>query len=189
MNESTTMLGEVVETVNDTMQSVDSTLQMMTKQRAQIGNLDRISRNLGRSSADLAKAIDQVGITRAMVESNVDVAGTQQWLQAAAAEHKLCDLDEREHERKLSVLLNSKSDIEAIWSNRTDGSFIYSLPEAGLLNAKGREWWKRASTGQSYRSDIYISAITKRPCLTISLPIRDASGTIVGVIGADISIS
>ncbi len=189
MNESTGMLGEVVDTVNDTLQSVDSTLVMMGKQRAQIGNLHRISRNLGRSSVELAAAIEQVGVARTLDGSGIDAAGIQRWLQAAIEGHGLDELDEQQHERRLNALYKERKDIEAIWSNRTDGSFIYSLPEAGLLNAKGRDWWKRASGGQSYRSEIYISAITKRPCLTISLPIRTASGMIVGVIGADLTIS
>jgi hypothetical protein len=41
--------------------------------------------------------------------------------------------------------------------------------------------------GLVHISDVYISAITKSPCLTVSLPIYDNS-EIVGVLGADLAI-
>jgi len=117
------------------------------------------------------------------------VGSIQEWLRTAAADSLLISLNKSEHEAKLTSLLKNKTEIEAIWSNRADGSFIFSLPEAGLLNAKGREWWKRAVAGQIFQLEVYVSAITKQLCLTVSVPIRNVDGIVVGVIGADISIS
>ncbi|WP_419874404.1 methyl-accepting chemotaxis protein [Candidatus Pristimantibacillus sp. PTI5] len=189
MADSTLMLKDVVHSVNETLQSVDSTLQMNQLQREQIGNMNRISRNLKRSSSDLSLAVEQVGIRRADQEVKVNVAAIQEWLRTTAADPRLTALDRAEHEAKLTSLLRTKTEIEAIWSNRLDGSFVFSLPEAGLLNAKGREWWQRASAGQVFQSEVYVSAITKQLCLTVSVPILEAHGKVVGVIGADISIS
>lgn len=188
MSNSTIMLKDVVEAVNETLQSVDGTLKMTQKQREQIGSLNRISRNLQQSSNDLSKAIEQVGVKRINQATKVNVAAIQEWLKRAAADTELAALEESSHQSRLTALLQSKSDIEAIWSNRSDGSFVFSLPEAGLLNAKGREWWKQAITGQSFQSEVYVSAITKQPCLTVSVPIRNPAGQVIGVIGADISI-
>ncbi|MBD2872120.1 methyl-accepting chemotaxis protein [Paenibacillus arenilitoris] len=188
MTETTLMLKDVVDAVDETLQSVDSTLEMAKEQRAQIANLNRISRNLQRSSADLTMAIDQVGPRRVSAGSKADAAAVREWLTAAAADGRLAVLEADGHAAKLTSLLQSKPEIEAIWSNRADGSFVFSLPEAGLLNANGREWWKRAMDGQSFQSGVYISAITKQHCLTISVPIRDSGGKVVGVIGADLSV-
>jgi hypothetical protein len=44
-------------------------------------------------------------------------------------------------------------------------------------------------TGEMYVSEVYISAITKRPCLTASIPINRINGTVIGVIGIDIVVS
>lgn len=184
----THMLKEVVDSVNGTVQSVDDTLRMTEQQREQIAKLGRIKGNLGRSSGELVKAIDNVGIKHTIHKAMGNVAALQQWLKQAAADRRLHSLAEDEHRIILSGLLRSKPEIEAIWSNRKDGSFIVSLPEAGLLNAKGREWWKRAIAGQSFQSDIYVSAITKQLCMTISVPILDEAGQPIGVIGADMSI-
>ncbi|SFI91937.1 hypothetical protein SAMN02799624_02675 [Paenibacillus sp. UNC496MF] len=51
----------------------------------------------------------------------------------------------------------------AVWSNRDDGTFIFSQPEAGQLNAKGRDWWQGAMEGRAFASAVYVSAITKKP--------------------------
>jgi methyl-accepting chemotaxis protein len=188
MTGTTLMLKDVVGSVDETLQSVDGTLRMTKKQREQIGKLNRIGRNLQRSSADLTKAIDQVGIKRLDKTVKVNVQSLLEWLRAVAADQELASLDEAKHEARLTELLRSKPEIEAIWSNRDDGSFLFSLPEAGLLNAKGRDWWKRAITGQTFQSEIYVSAITKQPCLTISVPIVKDGAKIIGVVGADISL-
>ncbi|MFF2885229.1 methyl-accepting chemotaxis protein [Paenibacillus sp. NPDC057967] len=188
MADMTRMLKEVVNSVNETVESVDETLKMTEQQREQITKLGRIKGNLGRSSGELVKAIDYVGIKHTINKAMGNVAALQQWLRQAAADSRLQSFKEEEHRSVLTELLRSKPDIEAIWSNRKDGSFIVSLPEAGLLNAKGREWWKQAIAGHAFQSDIYVSAITKQLCMTISVSIHDEAGNPIGVIGADMSI-
>ncbi|MBP2627506.1 MAG: mcpB 6 [Firmicutes bacterium] len=42
--------------------------------------------------------------------------------------------------------------------------------------------------GTAYISDVYISALTNRPCVTISTPVENSSGIIIGVLTADISL-
>ncbi len=98
-------------------------------------------------------------------------------------------MSEDSHREILGGWLKRTAGMEAIWSNRSDGSFVYSEPEAGLLNARGREWWKRAMEGETFVSEVYISAITKRPCMTVSMPLRRIDGTAFGVIGIDIVVS
>ena len=57
-----------------------------------------------------------------------------------------------------------------------------------LGNRADREYFKKAIQGQTFLTDIYISATTKQPTITIASPIRDTAGRIVGVMGADISL-
>ena len=77
------------------------------------------------------------------------------------------------------------SSIEAIWSNRSDGTFIYSNPTAGLVNAKVRPWFEHAMKGETYISKVYTSSLTKKKCITISTPIMK-DGKITGVLGVDL---
>ncbi|MTT30786.1 hypothetical protein GMB86_01995 [Terrilactibacillus sp. BCM23-1] len=74
-----------------------------------------------------------------------------------------------------------------IWSNRSDGTFIFSNPPAALVNAKARSWFKEAMNGRRYVSDPYISVLTKRNCVTLSVPIKE-NNQIIGVLGADITV-
>ncbi|MBW7474617.1 chemotaxis protein [Paenibacillus oenotherae] len=188
MAATTSMLKEVVDTVNETLESVDETLELTHKQRRQIGKLDRISANLHKSSSELSQAIQRVGVKHEVQDIEINAGSTMERLLAIASDDMIISLLESAHQSKLSRLLESAPEIEAIWSNRDDGSFIFSLPEAGLLNAKGREWWKRAMEGRSFTSEVYISAITKKPCLTLAVPIISAGGELIGVIGADIRV-
>ena len=109
-------------------------------------------------------------------------------LHEASVDTSIKDMNIEKHKIKLMDLIRKQSDFEAIWSNRMDGSFIFSEPPAGLANAKVRDWWQQAAAGNNYMSDDYVSAITKKSCVTISVPVRDHSGKIVGVLGADVKL-
>lgn len=91
------------------------------------------------------------------------------------------------HRAALSGFLKRHSGLEAAWSNRADGTFIFSEPPAGLANARIRQWWKQAMAGENYVSSVYLSAITRKPCLTLSVPFRDSAGSVTGVLGADLT--
>lgn len=188
MTTTTEMLKDVVDAVNQTLGSVDETLVLNRLQRQQIQKLDRVSANLRKASAEFTNAIVHAGGQRETMRIDLDVGGMLAKLERLAADATIAALDEAAHRERLIQLLNALPEVEAVWSNRDDGSFIFSQPEAGLLNAKGRDWWKGAMAGRSYTSAVYISAITKKPCMTISVPIRSASGHLIGVMGADIGV-
>ncbi|MFZ5651590.1 MAG: methyl-accepting chemotaxis protein [Bacillota bacterium] len=109
-------------------------------------------------------------------------------LRGMSSEPPVMGMSPAEHQRRLSEFLGSHPDLEAVWTNRTDGTFVYSNPPAGLANARAREWWKESSSGREYVSKKYVSAITQSPCLTLSVPVRDSSGGVVGVLGADLRL-
>ncbi|MCR4420611.1 MAG: methyl-accepting chemotaxis protein [Clostridia bacterium] len=108
-------------------------------------------------------------------------------LRALAGRPELSRLEPEVHRRVLGEWLARAGEAEAVYSCRADGSFIFSEPPAGLANARVRAWWQKAIAGEEYVSGVYLSAITRRPCRTLSLPIRDSRGTILGVLAADVS--
>ncbi len=109
-------------------------------------------------------------------------------LRRLIAHPDLGGLEERAHRRVLSSWLAGHPMVEAIYTNGTDGTFIYSEPPAGLPNANIRHWWQRAIAGEEYISHVYISAITQKPCCTLSFPLRDARGKVAGVLGIDLKV-
>lgn len=92
------------------------------------------------------------------------------------------------HESILGEFMKKYSFVEAVWTNDRKGRFICSIPKAGIANANVREWFKQSIKGQDFVSSIYISAITRNPCITVSAPIKNPSGEVVGVVGIDIII-
>lgn len=57
-----------------------------------------------------------------------------------------------------------------------------------LGNRADRDYFKAAVAGQQYASNAYISATTKQLCITVSEPVRNDSGEIVGVVASDITL-
>jgi len=181
-------LQQAVANVNATTTEVESMLILNNRQRKQIAKLDRVSLNMDKASNELKKSISSVEqhLVQKVAQSNL--SDTMKWLDTIAQHDAVKQLSAELHEQLFNSILSEKKEIEAIWSNDTDGAFIVSLPEAGLLNAKGREWWKEAMKGRSYQSPLYVSAITKQLCQTLSTAIKDKDGNVIGVIGIDIKV-
>lgn len=182
-------LTAAAELTSHTTQSMEQLFSHIAQQRDQISKLAQIGKEMRSASTELSDMVsnfrfDQQGGSLA----KSDIEAIRQVLEAAATQASSLPTDEREHNLLLSGYMERSSSIEAIWSNRTDGSFIFSKPQAGLLNAKSREWWQQAMQGEVYVSPMYISAITKRPCLTMSAAIVSEHGERIGVIGMDLSL-
>jgi methyl-accepting chemotaxis protein len=183
---TTVSLAQVVDLMNETMASVEQTLEQMKKQRREVNMLLNTNKNLDRSSTELIKAIQEVGFQKKEGTVSINTQDIKHMLSSLVLIPDITSLDEASHTSHLSAVLQKEEGIEAIWSNRADGTFIFSLPEAGLVNAKGREWWKRAIKGELFVSQEYVSAITKKPCITLSKAILDEKGNPVGVVGIDL---
>lgn len=52
-----------------------------------------------------------------------------------------------------------------------------------------RDWFKTAIQGQYYFSGSYISKATNAPTVTIAMPLKDATGKLVGTLGGDLSLA
>ena len=57
-----------------------------------------------------------------------------------------------------------------------------------LTNRADRNYFKGAIAGNTFLTDVYISVFTNAPTLTISAPIKDNKGEIIGVLASDISL-
>ena len=93
-----------------------------------------------------------------------------------------------EHERLLRAFKAAHPIVEAIWTNLPNGRFLCSLPPSGIANAVTRDWFKAALRGENYISSIYISGITKKECVTLSMPYYGEDGEPLGVLGVDMTL-
>lgn len=185
---ATSMLGEVVDIVNSTIVSVEETLELMEQQHKQVKRLTQINQELDVTSTELYDSIRSIGLENSGGHSAL-LEPMQVVLSELVRHVEIQTLDAYKHEVLLSNTLHKTTGIEAIWSNRADGTFIFSQPKAGLMNAKSREWWKQAMAGQLFVSPVYVSAITKKPCISLSKAILDQKGQPIGVIGVDLMLT
>lgn len=188
--EVTTELSGAVAIVNETIANVDLTLEQVMRQRNQIGHLNEVSANLLTESQSLQQSVASIA-GREEIEMSQYAARLQEMqslLENISVKEELHSSDTEVHQSVLTPYIKKIPDVQAIWSNRTDGTFIYSEPAAGLLNAKRRDWWNGAINEGEYVSKPYVSAITKRSCVTLSRAIRNHQGDIVGVVGIDLAV-
>lgn len=189
---------------NNIASVLKSTQAMQTKIDAYLGKaasqMDiwaEVAKGLG-DAVVLFKGIGQyLDQTAAKVKTKEDVEARDdsEWhdlqnsLQAAAFSEDIRSLDRESHKRYLLDVLAAHNELEAIYSTRADGTFIFSKPPAQLVNARIRDWWQQAAAGNDYISPAYVSAITHKTCRTLAVPICSGkAGETIGVLAADVIV-
>ena len=122
------------------------------------------------------------------IQLNQAVNEVKSVLAEIAEADSIISLQADQHEPLLTATMGKHPHLDAVWTNYADGRFIVSVPSAGIANAGAREWFRAAINGSTYVSPIYISAISRQPCITVSMPIKVGS-KIVGVLGADLKLN
>lgn len=187
------LIKKVNHTVKESFNGVNDKLQQMSALlESRNRDLEAINYT-GEMMAGLAQELEQVVnknqltyTVKTQAASRVEEIKEQ--LTQCASNNNIFSMNQDVHRDALVLLKNNNPDLEAIWSNDATGRFLYSMPPAALANAKVRDWWQRAMEGESYVSPVYISAITRQPCLTVSVPIFE-NKRIIGVLGADIRLN
>ncbi|KPU42405.1 methyl-accepting chemotaxis protein McpB [Oxobacter pfennigii] len=178
--------------VRRTTQSVNNVMESVQKHKNSIEGISELSQRLYESAGSLSNLFVKGDLSSDDDNSNINLDNhinfCKQIFKELYSTSGYDSLDKNVHERILTNTKNKNSFIEAIWSNDSKGMFIFSLPQSGLANAKVREWFQKSIAGEDYISPVYISAITKSPCITISSPIKNSLGEIIGVVGIDIEL-
>lgn len=184
-------VSEVENLVNEAAESVDSVRQSVFRQMQNIMEVAEMGSRLNDASKGLMELQDNSGLEFLISENaeyTAKIHDAFRLLRELAALPQIRRMDRESHREELSKFIQSYDFIEAAWSNDMKGRFICSIPEAGIANAKIRDWFQKSIQGEEFCSKIYISAITKRPCLTLSVPITGEDGSIAGVLGADLKL-
>ena len=174
-----------------TDKSTESVYQAINVQMENMSSLQELNSRLNQAVDNFSFLVDNTDLNFADIYDNEIKHKAEKLIKTIKekllAKERFKSLDNKIHQSLLDKVLKSEPMVEAIWTNRANGEFIYSNPPAGLANGNVREWFKESIRGNEYISDVYISSITHQPCVTISLPIKK-EGDIIGVIGADIKI-
>lgn len=189
INDKVTLINGVLTNVAS---GIDVVYDSINEQKKHLGEIESLGSRLTGSSQNLEMLSDKRNIS--LLKNNLErfnemVDDTVVLVKEQLLEnHNIYDMDPESHQVLLDDFLQQHGYIEAIWTNNVKGKFIYSNPPAGIANAKVRDWFKESIEGQLFVSDVYISSITKHPCITISLPIEDQSEQCIGVLGVDLKL-
>lgn len=160
------------------------------KQKHEMEGIMQMSTRLNQASAGLAGLMEETDNGTEMDEARIHTFRQefQEIYTRLEREQLLAGMDEQTHRKVLLELMETADFIEAIWTNDTKGRFICSIPDSGIANAGVREWFRESAAGREYVSPIYFSAITRKPCVTLSAPIRGMDGKVFGVVGIDVKL-
>ncbi|HHV99214.1 MAG TPA: chemotaxis protein [Clostridiaceae bacterium] len=171
--------------------SVESVKAAVYKQMQGIMEVAEMGSRLNDASKGLMELQDNSGLDNLISENSEysnKINDAFKLIRELAALPQIKKMDKESHRKKLTGLIQNNDFIEAAWSNDAKGRFLCSIPEAGIANAKIRDWFQKSIQGEEFCSKVYISAITKSPCLTLSVPITDEDGVIAGVLGIDLKL-
>ncbi|NHM28860.1 hypothetical protein G7K71_18225 [Desulfofundulus sp. TPOSR] len=183
-------VGEAYQEIDSYLQQMGAAVEVLENSFASIQSVSELLAGVAALVEKNAAAGDPEEEAGKLNESEkMHMEQVMEALRELAARPEIQTLDPAAHGALLHDWLAPQTGIEAVYSNRGDGTFIFSQPPAALANARIRPWWQKAMAGEEYFSPVYISAITRQPCRTLSLPIRDEAGQVIGVLAADITLN
>lgn len=142
-------------------------------------NVNSAKRNMGHENLAIAKQISSE-IKRLLDDS-------QGLLEAIAGTPTAQNMDGATMFDMIIATQQKNPHFELIFAMDTTGMQI-ARSSGTLANRGDRPYFKEALKGNTFFTDTYISAFTNAPTVTISTPIKNKSGVIIGVLAADISL-
>lgn len=190
--EASQMLASMTALCAKAARHVDSMTEALGRQAEHFNETRSMGKIMAGVADDLVKATGAITLV-AMQDSEQQalqekISELEAIIRHVVEDERMTELTATGHKQLLSDLMDAGYGLEAAWTNQTDGRFIVSLPTAGIANASSREWFREALAGKSYISEVYVSAISRHPCITLAVPIRNSQGTIIGVLGVDIRL-
>ena len=97
-------------------------------------------------------------------------------------------------ENIFQILLNTRSDVNLVYRLGADGTMIYHYPAGGPSSTVGqdfsfRDYFERAlASSGPLISNGRISPTTMQPVATAVMPLRDAQGVFLGVVGTNLKL-
>lgn len=187
-------IGQSVSEIETNSEAVGEDFQTIHKaikaQKKQMDSLSELGKYLLKASENLSSFVKNISGDQQRFDRETIEKTAQQVFELLSdtvlSGEAFFDMEEQVHKQLLDKLLTGDT-IESVWSNYANGKFVYSNPPAGISNARIRPWFKESIQGSRYVSDVYISAITKKPCVTVSMPITQGDDYI-GVLGADLKL-
>ena len=190
--EASEELGEMVKMCSEAALYINTVAESIHVQEQHLRETQNMGELLAKIAKDLVQATGKViladfnNIEQQELENKI--GNLRSGLEKMASEEDIVSMSSVRHKEKFTDFIAQHSDVEAIWANTHEGEFVISLPPAGIANAGPREWFQAAIEGNFYISPVYVSAISRKPCFTLAMPIKNSHGKIIGVLGIDLKV-
>lgn len=190
--EASEELGEMVEMCSEAARHINTVAESIHIQEQHLQETQSMGELLAKVAKNLVETTGKIiltdfsGMEQEELENKIE--SLRGILGKMASDEDVVSMSPRGHKEKISCFLENHSDVEAVWTNTHEGEFVISLPPAGIANAGQREWFQAAMAGDFYISPVYVSAISRKPCLTLAMPIKNKQGQIIGVLGVDLKV-
>lgn len=138
-------------------------------------NLDMITKNNVTISKQLANRIDTF------------MDGNKGLIEATAGSPAAIAMDPQALQEMVIAIQQKNPQFELVFVMDHTGMQV-ARTEGSLVNRADRAYFKEALSGKTIISDVYNSAATNAPTVTISTAIKNKQGQLVGVIAADVSL-
>lgn len=112
---------------------------------------------------------------------------SQGLIEGAAASPAAASMDAAALKEMITAIQSKNPHYELIFVMDATGMQI-ARTSGNLANRGDRAYFKEAMQGKTFFTDTYISYFTNSPTVTISTPIRNKGGQVIGVFAADISL-
>jgi len=187
---STEQMGAAMATVNRDVHTVSNVAVDMQNKAAEVGRLG----SAVHSESD--KLLDSLGGFRLKIHNSARAV-----VQTLAAQPALCGASMDAAERQMAEMLSRNGSFELSYLVGADGRqiseniFAADVKSKGATSARGSDWSQRRwfrqvkDTLKPCTTEVYRSAATDDFCFTVSVPIFDAEGRLVRVLGADARLS
>ncbi|MGB4416024.1 MAG: methyl-accepting chemotaxis protein, partial [bacterium] len=169
------LMGSASVSAQETAAGTQEAAAASEEQAAVVETMAGSTKRLNAMADRLYEVVHKVG--RVEIDPEVLAAKVKEGWQVMhrlAAEEVFMAGNEEEEQDFLLETLERYPIFELLYTARPDGS-VRSITIDGLtdIDFSHRRWYQEARLGKEYTSEVYLSAATHRPCVTLACPIRD----------------
>ncbi|MDI6601767.1 MAG: methyl-accepting chemotaxis protein [Thermoanaerobacteraceae bacterium] len=169
-----------IEEISSSVQQEDASIEQIDDS---IGSLDVLAGELFNITSNYTSEKYLTEVSRNNVSAAQDV------VRQLAKEPDIISMDIGKHQKILSEYYNkNKNIITTLLTLNLKGDVYAITSNTSVTNFAFREWFQRAIKGETFCSRPYITVATNDINITVSTPIKNSDGMIIGVIAANVLI-
>ncbi len=191
------LTNRIIDNVESTADKISTIAASVQQQSAGMQSISEASTELSEISSTQMEVIEEFG-SYSKTNESLDNAlnNAKEWLQKLAQHPDISKLDRDKTSKILKEEIAAQDTFSILYIMDRDGFAVGntfdSVTVDDVTQKKDsantyRPWFREAIAGQTYQSEPYVSIVDFKPCITVSVPVKQ-NGSTVGVLGGDLSL-